>query len=64
MASDQTKSKRLSFRVDVRMRNRLRKAAKAEDLKTADLARKLMRWGILQYERVGSLHALRRMKIG
>jgi hypothetical protein len=63
MASDETKSEQISFKVDEKMRSRLRDAAIAEDLKTADFTRKIARWGIEQYERAGSLHALRQMKI-
>jgi len=63
MASYGRKSAQISFKVDEKTRSGVQKATNDEDLKVADFVRKIFRWGFEQYERAGSLHALRRKKI-
>jgi hypothetical protein len=60
----ETRTDQLSFRVDQTLMNRLDKAAVTEDLKRADLARKIFAWAWKQYEQAGSLHALREERVG
>jgi hypothetical protein len=55
----ETRTDQLSFRIDRDVMDRLDKASIVEDLKRADLARKIFAWAFRAYESAGSLHALR-----
>lgn len=55
----ETRTDQLSFRVDRDLLERLDEACSVEDLKRADLARKIFAWAFGEFERAGSLHALR-----
>jgi hypothetical protein len=63
MTPNRKMTKQISFKAVEPLRKRLQEAATAEERKLADFMRKLTQWAIDQYERVGSLPALRRMTI-
>jgi hypothetical protein len=58
----ETKSKQVSFRVRDELSAHIQDAAVREDLKTADLVRKIFSWAFDKYQEAGSLHALRARK--
>ncbi len=52
--------RQISFRVDSELGKKIDKAAKIEELKIADLVRKIFSHAWKRYERAGSLHTLRK----
>jgi hypothetical protein len=53
----------ISFRVDLVMAEEIKRAADREDLRIADLVRKIFRHAYVQYVELGSLHALKESTI-
>jgi len=57
------KARRVSFRVDDAVKNRIRDAAAKEDMTEAEFSRRIFQWAIDQYLRVGDWHLLRKLQV-
>ncbi len=57
------KSKRVSFRVDDSVKNRIRDAAVKEDMTEAEFTRRIFQWAFDQYMRVGEWSTLRKIQV-
>ncbi len=55
------KTKRISFRVETNVKDKIREWAAAEHSTETDFTRRLFRWAFEQYVQVGELSALRKM---